>query len=164
MNPTPEPSRAVRRVWITLACALHAGLLQAATSCLINGSALTFPNYDPSSASPTDGVGSVELSCTNLDPSTSVATSLTLGLGSSANGLSSDRKMAGNASLLRYGVYGDSARTQNWDETHGPAQKIGPLQAHETKRANFTLYGRIPALQNVRAGTYSDTVLVTVTP
>lgn len=164
MNPTPKPFKALRLVWIALAFVLHGGDLRAATSCMINGSALKFPNYDPSNSSPTDGVGSVEVSCTNLDPAASVAPSVALSLGSSAHGLSSDRKMAGNVNVLRYGIYGDSARTLNWDETHGPTQKVGPLQAHETKRANFTLYGRIPALQNVHAGTYSDTVLVTVTP
>jgi spore coat protein U-like protein len=121
---------------------------------------LAFGLYDPSSSSPTDGVGTVDLSCTNLMAATPSGASVALSLSTT-----SDRKMLGNGHALNYGIYTNAARSVNWgDGSAAPMVSTGAMQANERKSMHFTLYGRIPPLQNIAAGNYADSLLITITP
>jgi spore coat protein U-like protein len=152
----------------TLACAVACSALHAAgVECSFSAAALAFPAYETFGSSPTDGIGTVAVNCSNLDGSASNGVNVALRLGASANGGVTDRKMAsnGNGDTLRYGIYSDAGRSQNWgDDGNAPTQSTGALASHQSKNMNFTLYGRIPPLQNPRAGHYADSVFVTVSP
>lgn len=66
------------------------------------------------------------------------------------------RRMANGSHRLTYQIYEDAAHTVVWDNR---------LNAVKTTRVFpyvTTIYGRIPALQTVSPGTYSDTVVATV--
>lgn len=152
-------------IWPAFLCLLVCSQAHGTASCAINSAALTFGPYQTFSAQPTDGVGTVEISCTNLDATGSSGVSVALGIGSSASGTAAERRMSGNGSTLRYGIYSDAAHTQNWTQGNdGPQLPTGALQAHETRQLRFTLYGRIPPRQNATAGSYSDSLVLTVTP
>jgi spore coat protein U-like protein len=57
-------------------------------------------------------------------------------------------------------MYKDAARTITWNTTN---TNTGTATSKLTAiNGGFTVYGRIPAAQDVRAGSYSDTVQVTV--
>lgn len=63
--------------------------------------------------------------------------------------------------LINYSLYNESTRTTNWDDTGGAgvvavASATGLPEVH-------TVYGRIAAGQYVTAGSYADTITVTVT-
>jgi spore coat protein U-like protein len=71
------------------------------------------------------------------------------------------RGMTGPGGLvLKYSLFRDSARTINWGNTVG----TDTVAATGTGSAqSFTVYGRIPASQNLGGGVYQDTITATLT-
>lgn len=104
-----------------------------------------------------DATGTINVKCTNL-------TTYDIGLGSgSATGATvSTRKMTGatHNAELSYSLFTDSSRSSNWGETIGTDTASGTGDG--TTKAH-TVFGRIPIQNAVRADSYSDTVVVTVT-
>ncbi len=85
-----------------------------------------------------------------------------IGLDAGSNGGdTTTRKMSdGNGNTVDYQMFQDSARTVNWGNTVGTDTKsatgTGVDETH-------VIYGRVPAQATPPAGTYTDTVTVTVT-
>jgi spore coat protein U-like protein len=133
-----------------------------ADNCIISTSPLAFGSYDPISAnasSALDNTGSVSVTCTSA-----ASANVTLGQGSNADSGSTDaaplRRMAdGSSHYLSYSLYSDSDRSTAWGNTAG----TGVDHTGTGESASLTVYGRISAGQNVPAGSYSDTVVATVT-
>lgn len=148
---------------------LYAGPVQAQTAndsfsvtatvleiCSVTANDLAFGNYDPTSATNLDGTATMDVACT-------IGTSYEVGLnqGTAVGATVSTRSMTSGGNSLDYDLYQDSGRTTNWGNTPGvdtPSAAIAGASAD-----TLTVYGRIPALQNVAAGSYSDTITVTVT-
>ena len=146
---------------VLAAFAAAAALLAAApaSACTISATGVAFGNYDPQSASNKDGTGTIALSCPPSVSSPIVA----LGAGSSGSILA--RKMHNGAILLNYNLYTDVPRSILWgDGIVGVTVTLsgGTVSAGQ-RNFSRTIYGRIPAAQNVNAGAYSDTLVVTVT-
>ena len=129
-------------------------------TCLIATLPMAFGVYDPVSGQPSDGTGTVTVTCTSGSSAT-----ITLGQGSNAASGSTDavplRRMTDGASnFLSYFLYQNTARTTVWGNTSGTSI------AHTGTGlpVAITIFGRIPASQNVPAALlYSDTVVATVT-
>jgi spore coat protein U-like protein len=126
------------------------------SSCLISASAMAFGSYDPVNASPTNATSSITVTCTT-------GTSFVVGLsaGSATGATVSARQMSNAAPRLNYSLFTDSSRTSNWGNTPG-VDALAPVTATGSPSV-ITVYGRIAAQQNIPAGSYSDTVTVTVT-
>lgn len=124
-------------------------------SCTVSATALAFGTYNPLSASPLDGTSTITVNCTT-------GTTYTVGLnaGTAGGATVTTRQMVLNANTLNYTLYRDSGRTNNWGNTPGTDTPASATAT--TSAAALTVYGRIPALQNVPAGAYADTVTVTV--
>jgi spore coat protein U-like protein len=74
------------------------------------------------------------------------------------------RTLRNGTNSLVYNLYTNAARTQIWGNGTDSSLRVtqsfaGLLLVDRT----IPVYGRIPARQNVRAGAYSDTIIVTVT-
>jgi spore coat protein U-like protein len=136
---------------VLLALLLAPRAAGAATNCAISGGIqVLFGNYDFTSPIPTDTTGDVHYNCNNG------GALITLSTGSS--GTYSPRTLLSGADQLAYNLYVDAARTQVWgDFTGGTTVQIVPAGSNQT----IQIFGRIPVGQNVPAGTYSDTVVVT---
>ena len=147
---------------LLLAAVLLAGLVVGgrAEACTISATGVTFGAYDPRAAGADDGVGSIDIACHPSDGSATVA----LGTGSSGSYLA--RRMSGAAAQIDYNLYTTSARNIVWGDGSGGTATVtltnGSVSAGR-RRFSADIFGRIPALQNVGAGTYSDTIVVTVT-
>ena len=127
-----------------------------ANNCTISTSAVAFGNYDPlvaNATTPLDQTGSVTITCTK-------GAVTTVGLDPGGNALGSTRRMAGGADLLTYELYKDSARTAVWGNSG--ADLLNPATAPSKAPRSFTIYGRVPAGQDVLAAAYADTVTATV--
>lgn len=125
-------------------------------SCTIGATDLTFGDYDPLAVSPKDGQSTVSVLCTN-----SAAWNIGLNAGTFAGATVTTRKMTGPGSYsLNYGLYSDAAHSVNWGNTVG-TDTVSGTGTGGTQ--NNTVYGRIPATQNVGAGGYQDTITATVT-
>ena len=131
-------------------------------NCTITTNAVAFGAYDPvvtNASTALDGTGTVTVTCTSGSSGT-----LTLGQGSNADAGSADatplRRMSdGGTNHLSYGLYSENTRTTAWGNT----ALTGVSHTGTGTATALTVYGRIPAGQNKPAGSYSDTVLATVT-
>ncbi|MGH6617112.1 Csu type fimbrial protein [Sphingomonas sp.] len=156
--------------WIGVASAgvLIAPAAQAATTtttfpvtatvlkaCVVSANPLPFGNYDPTATTPVDATTTLSVLCT-------VGTSFTVGLnaGTASGATVTTRRMTNGANTLSYALYQEAARTNNWGNTPGtdtPLATTAPILP-----TTLTVYGRLPASQNVPAGSYTDTITVTV--
>ncbi|MCU0654507.1 MAG: spore coat U domain-containing protein [Polyangiaceae bacterium] len=131
-------------------------------NCTIATSPVAFGAYDPVNANAStalDNAGSVSVTCTSGS-----STTITLGQGANAGGGSTDavpvRRMAdGGGNFMSYGLFQDAGRTTVWGNTVG----TGVGHTGSGSLTAITVYGRVPAAQNLPAGSYSDTVIATVT-
>jgi len=126
-------------------------------NCAISTTPVAFGAYDPIVTNATandDDVGTVIVTCTK-------GTTATIGLGLGANASGSIRRMKdATTDYLSYELYQETGRITVWGTTGTALLSTGaaPSKAPRT----FTVYGRIPAGQDVPAGSYTDTVVATV--
>jgi len=127
-----------------------------AKNCSITTSAVAFGSYDPvvtHATSPLDGTGSVVVTCTK-----GAGTRIDLGVGANASG--STRRMAGGGDFLTYELYQNTGRTTVWGSGASAGQTIAAAPSRAAR--TFTVFGRIPAGQDVSAASYADTVVATI--
>ena len=117
------------------------------------------------SASPRDSDGAVLFTCAGLVGGV-VAYDIALGKGLNSTAFS-PRKMSSILNRLDYDFYTSSAYASIWGDGSAGSQKVsGSITILLLSGTTVTLpvYGRIPGSQtSVKAGVYSDSVLVTVT-
>lgn len=121
--------------------------------CAISGSALDFGTY-------TAGQASDLLASTVIEYSNCLAGQLTVEFDGGSSGTTTDRRMSnGDDDELSYALYSDAARTGNLGQ--GSEAKVIDLTTAGS--GSFSIYGSIPGSQLVPAGTYTDTVNITIT-
>jgi spore coat protein U-like protein len=125
-----------------------------ADNCSITTQPMAFGAYDPVTASaPLDTTGNVEVLCNQLNL---VLVTLDQGSGSYAQ-----RTLRQAGEVLNYNLYTDAARSSVWgDGNYGT--DFGFDLCFRKTACDFTIYGRIPAAQDVGVGTYIDTIGVTI--
>ena len=145
---------------------LAAQLAHAAVSCTVSATGPAFGVYNPLSGTPTYANGTVTATCTLLSGGTTTV-SLVSSYSTGASGIYSNRTMLSGASLLNYNLYYDAGYTQIRGNGTGGSQtgsaSITLTPGNPTGQAQGTIYGRILAGQDVPAGSYLDTIVVTVT-
>lgn len=158
----------MRRIGVVAASLVVAagGLLSgrvaaAAASCSISATTVAFGSYDVFAARPTDSIGTITYRCTGMGNSGSV----TIDLDGGVWGTVSQRRMARfywlGLEYLPYNLYLDPARTEVWGD--GAALSgYGPVDVPNGREVAVTVYGRIPAQQDVSAGMYFDYITVTI--
>jgi spore coat protein U-like protein len=133
--------------------------MSVTNNCSISTTAIAFGAYDPvvtNASTALDGTGSVTISCTKN-------TSATIGLGVGGFASGAQRRMSDGAATPSYGnydLYQDSGRTTAW--TNSGAGLLSPSAAPSKAARTYTVYGRVPAGQDIPAGSYTDTVVATV--
>ncbi|MGH6874760.1 MAG: Csu type fimbrial protein, partial [Aestuariivirgaceae bacterium] len=104
-----------------------------------------------------DSTSSVSVTCTS-----GLAYAVALSQGTTTGGTTMTRLMkhASTAATVPYKMYSDAARTANWgNSTSDDVNGTGTGSA-----VNHTVYGRVPSQAVApQAGSYSDTVTVTIT-
>ena len=162
--------------WRTLAVAIlsaSAALVpssaMAAYGCSVAVVGVNFGTYDPVAAAPDDSAGRVDVTCTNV-PGTGVddvAYSVALSPGVAGN--FSPRQLAAGNARLDYNLFRDAGRTQAWGNGTSSSflvsgsLRVGPGQGNGTRTNTHDIFGRVPAKQDAAAGTYADTIVVTLT-
>lgn len=149
------------------ALALLAASLPAAGATVCTGSSgsMSLGTYIGDTNTPVDSIGTFALRCTRSGGPQNVT--VTMAIGASGNNGSIANRVLRTASwpdLLPYNLYRDASRLSVWGETAGVDTMAVALSIpnNATSTATFTIYGRIPGLQNVHAGTYGDTLTVTI--
>jgi spore coat protein U-like protein len=132
--------------------------------CIIGSTNIAFGNYDPTSATTVTAQGAVTAKCTKGD-----AVSVALNQGANPAGASTAavpaRQMANGTNLLPYHIYIAAAPSATeWGAgTVGTNEPAAQTSATVNTALTFTTYGSLPAGADVPAGSYSDTVIATVT-
>jgi spore coat protein U-like protein len=128
-----------------------------AQSCSVSATNLSFGAY-AANGSAVNGTSTITTNCTVGTP---FAISLDAGTG---GGDLTTRQLAGSGTnRLNYNLYTDSARTAVWGDATGSSETVEGTGAGLATPIANTVYGRIPAGQDVAPDTYSSTITVTVT-
>lgn len=153
-----------------LLCALAAAPTSAATvsgslpvsatvsaNCTLSTSALGFGNVNTISGANVDGTGGLSIVCTN-----GTAWSASAGVGAGTGASFTARRMSAGANLLNYNLYTSAAYSSVWGDGTASTATIGGTGNGATQ--SVTVYGRVASGQIlVPAGSYADTVAITVT-
>lgn len=129
-------------------------------TCTVSATTVAFGSYNPFNASNTDSTGTISVACSGLG----VLVNYTIKLSTGGSGSYSPRRMSSGGNTLNYNLYTTSGRTTTWGDGTGGTGTIsdGYTLSIGTTTRPYTVYGRVPALQNVRSGAYTDTITVTV--
>jgi spore coat protein U-like protein len=136
--------------WLIVAFALTA---QQGHACTLNVTGVNFGSYDVFSNSALDSTGNIDVNCPN-----GVGYSMALTAG---GGTYTQRVMSSGVHRLNYNLYTATNRAVVWGDA-----TIGTITVNFTgigENVNHGVYGRIPALQYVYPGSYSDIIIVELT-
>jgi spore coat protein U-like protein len=129
-------------------------------SCTTTATGVSFGSYDPTTTQARTTTGNVQVHCTLL---VALAGSFTIDLSTGGSNSYAGRVLRNGASSLRYNLFIDNAFSQIWGNgTGGSANVSQSFAGLLLLDSTSTIYGRIDPSQNVPAGTYSDTIVVTV--
>ncbi|MGE5621391.1 MAG: spore coat U domain-containing protein [Candidatus Bathyarchaeota archaeon] len=143
-------------------CLLLAAHPAGAITCTATATSTSFGVYNPASLLPLDGVGNVRVACSTLLLNVLVGYDILLSPG--GGGSYGARRMANGSSSMTYNLYTDLTRLSVWGDGSGGSAMVsdGYLLMLLALHRDYPVYGRIPAGQNLPAGSYTDTILVTV--
>jgi spore coat protein U-like protein len=124
-----------------------------ATNCSVSASTLNFGSAGVLRAA-LDATSSITVTCTNAAPYT---VALNGGLSGATN--PTQRKLSQASATITYGLYQDLGRTAPWGDSIGVNTMAGTGSG---LAQTLTVYGRVPAQNTPSPGTYSDTVVLTI--
>lgn len=146
-------------ICVTISTLCLAFLTQSAvaeTSCAFNGVvSVNFGKYAVFSlAANNNGVGSLSVHCQGGGSPTY---SIMLGAGQSQSYLS--RVMESGGNVLNYNLYTNATRVHVWGDGTGGSRVIAVVRNSHT---TLSIFGQIPAGQDVRTGVYTDSIIATI--
>lgn len=143
-------SRRIRGVLLGVGLLVSLASAQAAT-CMVSATGVAFGTHTFLVASPTDSTGTITVSC-------DAVASYSVGILGGFTGTFT-RSMTSGSNQLGYNLYTDATRTVVWGDGTDVSARVS---SSGTVGATHTVYGRIPARQNVPAGSYSDILIVRI--
>jgi spore coat protein U-like protein len=157
MTPlNPFSSQLARQVLCAAMVAFVSQTSLAATSCRFTSvDPVSFGVYDIFSAQPNNnGVGSITIDCkgSGNDPF-----DVTLSTGQSHS--YTTRTMRSGSNRLNYNLYTSADRIEVWGDGHGGSQL---MTVRKNKATTLSIFGQIPAGQDVSVGTYTDPIVASV--
>ena len=149
----------IRSTWVAAAvacgCVLAAAPAEAA-KCTIATTSVAFGIYNVFSVAPLDSTGTVGINCNG--GAANVQITITRG----QSGSYALRTLRKATESLGYNLYVDAARSAIWGDGTGGSQAYMAGNPPNNTEVTATIHGRIPAGQDISAGSYSDSVSVTV--
>lgn len=140
-------------------CLLFAGEAYAQT-CSVTATSINFGNYDVALLLHNDSTGTITVTC-NITPPPDAA----IMIGPSPDsGIFNPRRMKHSSisEFLNYNLFTNALRTVIWGNGTQGTSTITLKNVPKNKPQTVTIYGRIPAGQDVSSGQYSDTLVVTI--
>ena len=125
--------------------------------CSVSAVGVAYGSYNPLDSSAMTSTGTISIICTDNYH-------VSIGIGASPNsGDFNPRKMLNSTAnaLLNYNVYTSSSLATIWGDGTSGTSSVTSLVKKRTTH-NALVYGRIPALQDVAIGSYSESLVVTI--
>lgn len=151
--------------------------LEAARTCTITVTAVAFGNYPPTTTTPVDSTGLIQVACVGT-PDTGQPDFYTIRISGGTSGNPADRQMRSGVNPLSYNLFQDATLTTVWgDGTGGTTPLVQSVSGMGMGMAigfgmgmgmasDFTVdhpvYGRSFAGQDPAPGSYADTPIVTI--
>jgi spore coat protein U-like protein len=149
--------------WLILTGALMApSAARADVTCTVTVTGVVFGNYNPITTTPNASSGNIGVTCT---PTSAGSVSYTIGISAGSSNTFTQRLMMDGPQLLKYNLFLDSAQQQIWGDGTGGTTMMSdgyPIGATQVIK-NYAVHGALPIQQNKPAGSYVDSVTVTVT-
>jgi len=120
-------------------------------SCTISVTAVAFGTYNVFTTTADDSTGTITYSCNTT------ARNISIALSDGSSSTFSPRTLRKGSEILQYNLYRNAARTNIWGDGTG-GTSVYTRANPPNGNVSLTIYGRIPAQQDVSAGNYSDTV------
>jgi len=127
-----------------------------APSCTISATSVNFGNYNVFNGTALDSTGTITYRCNAT--AANITVSLSKGLSATYN----PRQMSKSAERLSYNLYRNAARTNIWGDGTGGTAVYTRANPPDNSNVNVVIYGRVPAGQDVSAGTFNDTISATI--
>lgn len=118
---------------------------------------VNFGSYDVFNASPTKATGSITYSCKAVNTTALMVINLSTG----SSGTFANRTLRSGGNVLNYNLYPTAANTQVWGDGTGTTFQFS-VDPTDKNAHTLTVYGTIPAGQDVGVGSYTDTITVTM--
>lgn len=134
-----------------------------AFSCDVSATGVNFGSYDVFSPVPLDSTGSINVTC-NIppkNPHAPLAVTVSLSPGNSGSFAQRAMQQTGGPDQLNYNLYTNASMSTPWGDGGG-SSSVETAFVTKDMPYRATIYGRIPAKQNVRAGSYGDIITVTI--
>jgi spore coat protein U-like protein len=147
-----------KRLFIAL-CVVAGSLCASdarAQSCTISATSVSFGNYNVFNGSPLDSTGRITYRCN------AQASNITVALTRGGSSTFSPRRMFKGAEVLTYNLFRNAGRTNIWGDGTSGTSVYSRANPPNNSNVNLTVYGRVPAGQDVSAGTYTDTVTAVI--
>jgi spore coat protein U-like protein len=140
----------------------------ATPSCSVSSPGLVFGSYDVYAAGATNGNGTLSVTCDLNPPPVNATVNYTISLSAGSSNSFVQRQMQSGANTFGYNLYRTNAYSVVWGDGTGSTGTVsGSMRlrnSNPSQTNTHTVYGRIPALQDVAVATdYRDNVTVTVT-
>lgn len=145
--------------WVS--CTVVAPRAFATAVCSVGSTGTAFGTYDTLSGNYEDVVGTISVTCTG---SVGDAVNYNIAL-STGNGSFTTRNMQAGSNQLNYNLYSDGSRLTVWGDGTGGTSTVSDSYTlpAATSTRQYTVYGRIPTQTGPLAGSYLDTVVITLT-
>jgi len=145
-----------------VAAAFSLGVDGARAACNVSATGVAFGRYDVFSPVPLDATGSVTVWCDEVPPPDVV---VAIGPSAVSRGFNPRRmRNAAGPDTLAYNLFTTAAMSTVWgDGTAGTSTVVLRRVRRNRPPVTAVVYGRIPPMQDVSAGSYSDTITVTIT-
>lgn len=141
--------------FVLVALAVLAGAQQTEAACTLSATAVAFGAYDVYQVGPTDSTGTITYRCGNSDHNIRIAIS------TGTSGTFTNRTLKNGSENLLYNLF-YGGFTQVWGDGTGSTTTYFENNPPNNVDVVLTVYGRIPAGQDVGIGSYTDTVVVTL--
>lgn len=125
---------------------------QLPPSCTISVTSVAFGTYNVFTTTAVDSTGTITYQCN------SKATNISISLSDGSSTTYSPRTLRKGSEILQYNLYSDAARTTVWGDGTDGTSVYTIANPSNNSNVTVTVYGRIPAQQDVSAGSYTDTV------
>jgi spore coat protein U-like protein len=124
-------------------------------ACTISTTSVSFGAYDVFNPAPRDSTGSVVFNCDRRDP-------ITIALDRGGAPSFNPRRMLKVTEPLNYNLYLNAATTIIWGDGSGGTQVHSDSRPPRNQNVTVTIFGRIPAGQDVSSGSYTNTITATI--
>ena len=146
----------MRHALIVAVLSLMAFAGRAEAACTISTTAVNFGSYNVFNTSATPANGTVTYRCGAGDHN------ITVSISTGSSGSFANRTMKKGTEDLTYNLFLDAAFATVWGDGSGTTGQYTIKNPPNGTDVNLTVYGRVPPLQDVSVGSYSDTVIATV--